>query len=115
MVVVDEKRVRFAPAPGLQFTVDGKPGSGPVALVADSQGEPTAIGFADGSASMVLIERGGRLALRVRDANAVPRTGFKGISRYPVDIGWRLGARVERHEPGKHHPCPPVPTNPTQT
>lgn len=107
-LVVAGKQATFVPADGLQFTADGKPGSGSVALVADSQGEPTVIGFANGSASLVLIERGGRLALRVRDANAVTRTGFKGIARYPVDIGWRLDARFEPHEPGKTLPIASV-------
>ena len=107
-VVVAGKQATFVPADGLQFTAYGKPGSGSVALVADSQGEPTVIGFANGSASLVLIERSGRLALRVRDANAVTRTGFKGIARYPVDIGWRLDARFEPHEPGKTLPIASV-------
>jgi len=89
-------------------TVDGKPGNGPVALTADSQGDPTVIGFSAGRGSFVLIERGGRLALRVRDTEAVTRTGFKGIARYPVDIDWRLDARFEPHEPGKTLPIASV-------
>jgi len=108
IVVADGKRATFVPADGLKFTVDGKPGNAPVALTADSQGEPTVIGFSAGRGSFVLIERGGRLALRVRDTEAVTRTGFKGIARYPVDIDWRLDARFEPHEPGKTLPIASV-------
>lgn len=107
-LVVADNHATFVPADGLRFTVDGKPATGAVTLVADSQGEPTVIGFAAGRASFVAIERGGRLALRVRDAKAVTRTGFKGIARYPVDIGWRLDARFEPHAPGKTLPVASV-------
>lgn len=107
-LVVADNHATFVPADGLRFTVDGKPATGAVALVADSQGEPTVIGFAAGRASFVAIERGGRLALRVRDAKAVTRTGFKGIARYPVDIGWRLDARFEPHPPGRTLPVASV-------
>ena len=107
-LVVAGSHATFVPLDGLRFTVDGKPGTGPVALIADSQGEPTVIGFAEGRASFMAVERGGRLALRVRDAKAVTRTGFKGIPRYPVDIGWRLEARFEAHPPGTTLPVASV-------
>lgn len=107
-LVVADSHATFVPLDGLRFTVDGKPGTGPVALIADSQGEPTVIGFAEGRASFMAVERGGRLALRVRDAKAVTRTGFKGIPRYPVDIGWRLEARFEAHPPGTTLPVASV-------
>lgn len=100
--------VQFVPADGVAFTIDGKPGSGRVALIPDSKGEPTVLGFADGRASLVLIERSGRMALRVRDAQAPTRTDFKGITRYPVDIGWRFDARFEPHPPGRTIPIASV-------
>lgn len=107
-VSLQDGSVQFVPASGLEFTVDGKPGSGAVTLVADTQGEPTVIGFGNGRASFVLVERSGRMALRVRDSEAPTRTGFKGITRYPVDITWRLDARFEAHESGKTIPIASV-------
>lgn len=100
-VTLADGEVRFEPAAGVAFSVDGKPGDGVVTLQPDSRGEPTVLGFGGGRASLVLIERSGRMALRVRDAQAPTRTGFKGIARYPVDIGWRFDARFEPHPPGK--------------
>jgi len=107
-VTLADGTVQFAPADGVVVSVDGKPGKGQVTLLADSQGEPTVLGFAEGRASLVLIARGGRMALRVRDAQAPTRTGFKGITRYPVDIGWRFDARFEAHAPGQTLPIASV-------
>jgi uncharacterized protein len=59
------------------------------------------ISFAAGAASLEPLERGGRFALRVRDANSPIRTGFTGIDAYPVDASWSFKARFETHPPGR--------------
>jgi uncharacterized protein (DUF1684 family) len=46
---------------------------------------------------VALIERGGRLALRVKDANAPTRSGFAGIEYFPIDAGWRIEAEWVPH------------------
>lgn len=107
-ITLADGTVQFAPADEVAVSVDGKPGTGHVTLLPDSKGEPTVLGFAEGRASLVLIERSGRMALRVRDAQAPTRTGFKGITRYPVDIGWRFDARFEPHPPGQTLPIASV-------
>ena len=48
-------------------------------------------------ASVTLIERGGKLALRVKDANAPTRTGFAGIDYYDIDPSWRIEADWTTH------------------
>ncbi|MBY4598467.1 DUF1684 domain-containing protein [bacterium BD-1] len=88
-------------ADGAEVTVDGEPAEGTVALVPDSQGKPTVVGFNRGDASFVLIERGGRFALRVRNAMARTRTSFPGIDYFDIDPGFRFEARFEAHPPGK--------------
>jgi uncharacterized protein len=48
-------------------------------------------------ASVALIERGGKLALRVKDASASTRTGFVGIDYYPINLSWRIEAEWTAH------------------
>lgn len=84
--------VRFVSAPGVAVTVDGKPVER-MDLLSDEKGAPTLL--KSGSFTFHLIKRGDRLGVRIKDANAPTRTGFKGIDRYPVDGKWRVTARFE--------------------
>jgi uncharacterized protein len=97
-VVVDDGEVGFIAAAGAGATLGGAPINGEVSLKADSNAR---IGFDDGNASLQLLERSGRFALRVRDAAASTRTGFIGIEHYPVDLSWRIDARFEPHPEGR--------------
>jgi uncharacterized protein (DUF1684 family) len=71
-----------------------------VPLRPDSQGQPTQVTFDAGAAGFNLIERDGRFALRVRDANARTRTAFAGLDYFNVDPAWRIDARFEPHPAG---------------
>ncbi len=103
-VVRDGDTVVLEPAEGALFNVDGGRVDGPVVLVADTQGTATRITFGEGASGFNLIERGGRYALRVRDADAITRTGFAGLDYYPADPSWRIKARFERHPEGRTIP-----------
>ena len=74
-------------------TVDGRAVAEAV-LVDDmhaaADAEPTTVRF--GEASFYVIERDGRKALRVKDANAETRRHFLGIDYFPVDASWRVEA-----------------------
>ncbi len=73
-------------------TVDGK-AVHEATLVDDmhaGEGSPSVVTF--GSASFLVIERDGRKALRVKDANAETRTHFLGLDYYPADPSWRIVA-----------------------
>lgn len=56
----------------------------------DREPKPTRVSF--GSANFIVIDRGGRKALRVRDSEAETRTQFAGIESFPVDASWRITA-----------------------
>jgi len=71
-------------------------------LASDATGTPTFVTF--GSANFHVIERSGRLALRVKDAEAATRRNFLGLDYYPIDPAFRFEARYEPHEPGKTIP-----------
>ena len=61
-----------------------------------------------GSVSFFVIERDGRLALRVRDADSPVRRSFAGVDSYPVSLRWRLPARFVAHEPPRTIRVPSV-------
>lgn len=59
-------------------------------LNSDAKELPTVIKAGD--VSFYVIDRGGRLALRIKDNGAPGRAAFKGIKHYPVDMKWRVAA-----------------------
>jgi uncharacterized protein len=92
---LDNDTVRFDAAPGVSVTHEGEPvASVTMAYAGD---DPTLL--RSGSLAWLIIRRGDRLAVRARDTLSAVRTGFAGIERFPVDIGWRFAARFVTHEP----------------
>ncbi|HEX6614611.1 MAG TPA: DUF1684 domain-containing protein, partial [Rhodanobacteraceae bacterium] len=77
--------------------VDGNAASSQAVLRDDSGPNPTRVSF--GSVNFVVIDRGGRKALRVRDSEAETRTRFAGIESFPVDSSWRIVADWEPFDP----------------
>lgn len=65
-------------------------------LAADASGKPSIVS-AD-TVSFLVIERGGKYALRVRDSEAKTLKQFAGIERFPVDDSWRIVADWTPHE-----------------
>jgi uncharacterized protein len=101
----DGKQVTLALAEGVDARIgEGADRSG--VLANDATGKPTLVTF--GSANFHVIERSGRLALRVKDANAKTRTGFLGLDYYEVDPSFRFDARYIAHDPGKTIPIASV-------
>lgn len=101
-IALEDGQVRFVPQAGLDVRIDGAPApaQGQVLRVEGGEG-PSVVAFDAGEASFIVIRRGERLALRVRDARAPTRVGFAGIERFPVDPRWRVVARFVPHPPGK--------------
>jgi hypothetical protein len=95
------KQVWFQPENSVSVTLDGAPASGRIKLTPDSQGLPSVLGFKGGEASFIVIERGGKLALRVRDSQAPRLLGFTGIDYYAIDRAFRVEAEFTPHEAGR--------------
>jgi uncharacterized protein len=96
-------RVTLAPDPGATLSVDGKPVTGPVELKPDvSEGGPTRVTF--GGMHFLVIKRGERFGIRVRDPENPARVHFKGLDYYTPDERWRVTARLEPHDPPKRIP-----------
>lgn len=91
-----DKAVWFSAAAAQDLTLDGQPlaSAQRVRLTSDAEGAtPSKLGF--GSAHFILIERSGKLALRVKDAEAPTLTGFTGNPRFPFAPSWVVTARWE--------------------
>jgi uncharacterized protein (DUF1684 family) len=74
------------------------PPGGRVPLLADTaEGGPTVL--AVGSLRFFVIDRDGRLGVRVRDPEGPARRGFVGIETFPVDPAWRIEARLDPYDP----------------
>jgi hypothetical protein len=89
---------RFVAERGARVTAAGAPVDS-ISLDADSAGRPTVLAL--GSVSMRLIERGGRLGVRVKDTLSDRRVHFAGLQYFPTDTAWRLHGRLLRAPAGK--------------
>jgi hypothetical protein len=89
----------FVGATGGGATIRGEAITTAVALRSDRQGRPDVIEVA--GLRMSLIDRGGALALRVRDPKSPRRTGFKDIPYFPVDPALRVDATLDRYSTPK--------------
>jgi len=57
-----------------------------------------------GSLQMVVIRRGQRVGLRVRDRDSAPRRAFKGLEYFPIQESRRVRARFEAFDPPQRVP-----------
>ena len=92
------KKVSIELADGVEAKL-GETDARQAELAPDSSGAPTLVTF--GNANFQVIERWGKYALRVKDADAATRTGFVGMDYYGIDPSWRYEARFEPHPAGK--------------
>src|SRR5215469_7736821 len=97
--ILSGHRVRFSVASEGGVTHDGQPVSS-LELSADTSGNPTVL--ASGPLRFFVIERAGHLGVRVRDLNNPHRTGFQGLSYFPVSTDWVFEARFEPYQPARH-------------
>jgi uncharacterized protein (DUF1684 family) len=82
--------VSFTAAKGNEVRVDGQRVQ-KIELKTDAVPNPTRLQI--GSVSIVAIQRGGRVGLRVRDSDCAARRDFKGLRWFAYDPAWRLQAR----------------------
>lgn len=87
--------------PGAGVTLDGKPLEGEVQLKPEGRGGGTKLGYDGGKGQITVIDRKGKLALRVRHADSPDRLHFKGLDVFTPDEQWRVKAAFVAHPPGK--------------
>lgn len=97
---VKGNKVTFVAAKDSGITHQGKPVS-EIALVSDLVDDTTEL--QSGSLTFFLIERAGKVGVRVRDTESPARRQFKGLSYFPVSDDWVFDARFEPY-PNKSIP-----------
>ena len=99
------KTVRFTPASGARVLVNGQPFTGG-ALKSDATGKPDLAQV--GNVRFLVIERGEKIGVRVKDADAPARAAFTDIALYPVEARWRVEARLVPANPPRSIRVPTV-------
>ena len=92
--LVQNGKVRLQPQPGVNITSGGKPVQA-MELKADITEAPTLLDL--GTLRFFVIDRGGKLGIRLRDREHPARKKFQGIDSYAIDPKWRLEATFEPH------------------
>ena len=103
--VVADGRATFHPAAGVDILFDGKPAP-PPSLKTDAGGKPTLIEL--GSLRLYVIERTGRLAVRVRDIESPFLALFRGLEYFSTARSWKIEARYEPYDEPKPIEIPNV-------
>jgi uncharacterized protein (DUF1684 family) len=91
-------------------TLNGEP-LGEAELSTDAQGKADILQI--GGLTLFVIERGGRLAVRVKDPESEARTDFAGIESFPIDPSFRVSAVLEPYESPREVSIPTVTGTPT--
>ncbi len=96
--LVQDGKIHFKAAPNAGVTRDGAPVT-ELDLATDASGNPTALQL--GTLQFYPIERGGKIAIRVKNSLSQTRTGFRGLDYFPIDPSWRFRARFLPYDPPK--------------
>jgi uncharacterized protein (DUF1684 family) len=101
-------RVTLSLEPGVAATVGAAPVTGPRGLRSDveSEGQPDVLAL--GTLQMHVIDRGGRLGVRLKDMESPLRKAFTGLRWYPVQEAWRVTARYVTYAAPKMIKVPTV-------
>lgn len=92
-------KVTFTAAPGSGITRGGEPVT-TLELASDAKESPTVM--SSGSLRFFIIERAGKLGVRVRDVDNPLRRNFRGLQYFPIATDWRVAARFEPYQPQRH-------------
>jgi uncharacterized protein (DUF1684 family) len=80
----------FRAAPGVEITRGGRPFT-EGEILSDAGGKADVL--AVGDIRLILLKRGARHTLRVKDNRGEARTSFAGLRWYPINEDWRIRAR----------------------
>jgi len=92
---------------GVPFTIDGIEGQKTsAALQSDHQGAPSVVRI--DSVSFYLIDRQGKLGVRIKDSESEVLKGFEGVETYPLSWDWRIRTQFIPAPEGKKIKVPNV-------
>lgn len=90
VITLSGERVRLTVASGVDASVNGKR-TASAELRSDAAGKPDVVAI--GRLRLLLLSRGGRYAIRLKDNDSVFRKEFTGLRWYPVEESWRIRAK----------------------
>lgn len=93
--------IRFEPKAGANVSANGNPVTEPI-VVFSPDNQPTVL--ANGSLRWVVIKRGDKYGVRLRDLESPSLKEFHRIERFPVDESWRVKAKLEKPATSKTIP-----------
>src|SRR6185436_11333049 len=102
---VQKGKVTIEPAAGLPITLAGKP-VGKTELRSDVPGPPDVLAL--GQLKFFVIERSGKLAIRLRDLQSAARRSFTGLHWFPIRKEYRVVGRFTPHPAPKKLTIPNV-------
>jgi uncharacterized protein (DUF1684 family) len=100
-----EGKAVFSAASGAKITSDGKPVT-TIELKPDVSGKPTVLQIGD--IKMLMIQRGRKYGMRVRDANSKGLKEFKGLEFYPANSNYIVTAKFVPYEKPRRVAIPTV-------
>ncbi len=83
--------IRFEPAPRAEVRLNQKPVLSAIEVRTDRAEQPDILGI--GQVRLLVIERGGKIGVRMKDPQSKARVGFRGLSWFPVNEEWNIRAR----------------------
>ena len=89
-------KVTLAAAPGVAMSSDGREVT-VLPMASDAADEATRVEL--GSLQFYVLDREGRMGIRLKDLESPVRKSFAGIDRFPVEARWRVEARWEPYDP----------------
>ena len=98
-------KVTIEPAAGVPITLGGKP-VGKQELRADEPGPPDVLAL--GQLKFFVIQRSGKLAIRLRDLQSAARKSFTGLHWFPIRKQYRVVGRFTPHPAPKKLSIPNV-------
>ncbi len=105
VLVLESGVVRIKADPDSGFVLNGKPVVAQ-ALANDTMERPDVV--KRGDLSFVVIKRGERVGIRVKDSQSPLRTQFKGLDYFPADPKWRVEATFAPYDAPKKVAIPTV-------
>ncbi len=93
--------VTFTAAPNATVLLEGSPVTS-LRMKSDTEGAPTVL--ASDSLRFFVVERSGRIGIRVRDVEHPARTNFQGLDYFAADDEWVIEARFEPYSPARRIP-----------
>ena len=94
-IIVEGDKAHFKTVPGVLIRLCDEPFQGGDIRTDDQGGKPDV--FSVGTLRLIVIKRGDRLALRVKDRASPVRTKFQGLRWFPVEPSWKILAHLEPH------------------